>query len=100
MKAHRPEVIVAFSSSEFYTFREEFGYEIPYILLHSDEKTFSGIPEDQENCLREGIDLLHFCRRTHRWGIPARRIDHVMEPIWFEGTTLPQKGSTGTKVNK
>ena len=90
VKANQPDVIIAFTDTHYYFCRSEFGREMPYISLHRrDALSISGIPGDEGQCAKEAVDLLHFCRRTYQWGIPERRIDHVVEPAWFEGTTLP-----------
>jgi hypothetical protein len=62
--------------------------------LGSDDTILSGISESNSQCAREAINLLHFSRRTYQWGIPRQRIDHVVEPIWVEGLTLPQVRSS------
>ncbi len=92
VKREKPDVIIGFTGFEYYLFRDEFGHATPYISLHRDTcKEFSGIADISEGGAREAINLLHFCRRTHQWGIPEQRIDHTIEPIWHEGNSLPQK---------
>jgi LacI family transcriptional regulator/LacI family fructose operon transcriptional repressor len=98
VKANEPDVIIGFSDVHFYTFRAGFGFDTPYVSLHHGDLhtrrgggDISGIRDDAPSCAREAINLLHFCRRAYQWGIPERRIDHVIEPTWYEGTTLPPK---------
>ena len=91
VRAVRPEVIVGFSGSHRVIYWTKFGRQIPYISLHSAGPPVSGILGDEAQSAREAVNLLHFCRRTHQWGIPEKRIDHVMEPSWFEGSTLPMR---------
>ena len=91
-KIVEPDAIIGFTNSHYHIFRAEFRREVPYVSLHADPKdTISGIPEDAPTCAREAVNFLHFLRRTYQWGIPQRRIDHVIEPGWFEGKTLPYK---------
>jgi LacI family transcriptional regulator len=95
VETNDPDVIIGFSGSHYSLFHSHFNYYPAYITLHTDlPSEISGIPEDADNCAREAVNLLHFCRRTHQWGIPERRIDHVIEPTWHEGTTLPVKPSS------
>jgi LacI family transcriptional regulator len=95
LKVSSPDVIIGFSDLCLHLFRSEFGYEIPYICLHKNipgtAERISGINEDAQICAKEAVNLLHFCRRTYQWGIPKQRIDHVVEPTWSEGETLPLK---------
>jgi DNA-binding LacI/PurR family transcriptional regulator len=91
-RLHQPEVIIGFSDAHFYFYRTEFRREIPYICLHNKTAVkFSGIADANEACGREAVKLLHYCRRTHQWGIPEERIDHVVEPTWVDGKSLPIK---------
>jgi LacI family transcriptional regulator len=66
--------------------------QMGYACLHkSGPKEFSGIAGYDEVCGKEAINLLHYCRRSYQWGLPVDRIDHVLEPTWFEGSTMPRK---------
>ena len=95
VKAGKPEVIIGFSAAHHYVFRSQFQRDIPYISLGEKVGSeISGIYEAASSCAREAVNLLHFCRRTYQWGIPRERIDHVVEPVWFEGTTLPYKNAS------
>ena len=94
IKMHQPDVVLGFNELHFYIFREEFGFDIPYAALHSEGGTLSGIATTS-TCAMEGVNLLHYCRRSNQWGIPKERIDHVVEPKWFEGTSLPRKAAGG-----
>jgi LacI family transcriptional regulator len=88
----RPDVIIGFSDAHNEMFHSKFQRWKPYISLHAaPDAELSGIPDDTTYCAREAVNLLHFCRRTHQWGIPERRINHVIEPLWVEGTSLPAK---------
>lgn len=93
VKKNEVDAIIGFSGSQFHVFRQAFGYAIPYALLNknSGAPEFSGILDPTQSLGREGVNLLHFCRRTHQWGIPKQRIEHIIEPTWFEGETLPMK---------
>jgi DNA-binding LacI/PurR family transcriptional regulator len=74
--------------------RFEFGPQLGYCLLHTNQSQgISGISELRGICAREGVNLLHYCQRTNQWGLPSVRIDHVIEPTWFEGTSMPKKTS-------
>ncbi len=96
VKTNSPDVIIAFSTSHYFSFLKAFGYAAPYISLHVGVRDeIGGIPEDSENCSREAVNLIHFCRRTYQWGIPQKRIDHVIEPSWYEGTSLPEAATKG-----
>ena len=87
-------MIIGFSDSHYHTFRSKFGRETPYISLHTSlQSGLSGIADGIGFCAKEGINLLHFCRRTHQWGIPERRVDHIVEPVWYEGKTLPMRNA-------
>ena len=93
-----PEVIIGFNSTHHVIFRSRFHREIPYISLHTDGRAGeAGILEAAPSCAREAVNLLHFCRRTYQWGIPKERIDHVVEPVWTEGNTLPYRGKPPNK---
>ena len=92
VNATNPEVIIGFSGAHQFIFRSEFKREIPYISLHANEGSpESGILESGASCAEEAVNLIHFCRRTYQWGIPKKRVDHVVEPIWREGNSLPQR---------
>jgi DNA-binding LacI/PurR family transcriptional regulator len=92
VKRNKPEVVIGFNHRFHLILRAEFPKQIPFINLHkSDEMGLTGIPASADVYETEGVNLLHFCRRTHQWGIPEQRIDHVLEPIWFEGNSLPRK---------
>ena len=93
VEATHPEVIIGFNTTHHFIFRSEFHREIPYISLHTNQREGeAGILDAASSCAREAVNLLHFCRRTYQWGIPKERIDHVVEPIWMEGNSLPYKG--------
>ena len=90
---NKPDAIIGFAGEHFHIFRRVFGRAIPYALLNKGAgmAEFSGISDPNQSLGREAVNLLHFCRRTHQWGIPKQRIEHVIEPAWFEGKTLPAK---------
>ena len=91
VKKNNPEVIIGFSDFHYYYYVSTFRREVPYISLHNGEGGLSGIPGGAFDCAREAVNLLHFCRRTHQWGIPSLRVDHTIEPTWIEGRSLPEK---------
>ncbi len=63
-----------------------------YACLHlGPSRPYSGISDYDQTCAREAINLLHYCRRSYQWGIPQDRIDHVMEPTWVDGNSMPPK---------
>jgi hypothetical protein len=94
VNANQPDVVIGFSGIFYHVLRDEFKREIPFISLHKhDSIGLSGIPDLSDAYEREGVNLLHFCRRTHQWGIPEQRIDHVVEPVWFEGNSLPRNAA-------
>ena len=89
-----PDVIIGFSSVEAGLYRSQFGRDTPFICLHNTPPTpLSGIHDAPSTYAREAISLLNFCRRSHQWGIPKQRVDHVLEPTWVEGNSWPIKGS-------
>jgi LacI family transcriptional regulator len=93
----QPDVIIGFSEGVYEGYQAEFHREIPFVCLHLNDRNpmrSSGIPEAADSCAREAVNLLHFCRRTYQWGIPKERIDHVVEPTWFEGTSMPRKNGS------
>ena len=90
IETNRVDVLIGFSDLHYFCFQQAFGRDIPFVVLHkTDTRGISGIPDASDVCAKEAINLLHFCRRTHQWGIPEQRIDHVVEPTWYEGETLP-----------
>ena len=92
VKANEPDVVLGFSGGYNFVLRAKTKRKIGFIDLHkNDPGGFSGIPDMAEIYEREAVNLLHFCRRTHQWGIPKQRIDHVVEPVWYEGNSLPRK---------
>jgi LacI family transcriptional regulator len=92
IKATRPDAIIPFNSYYLDIFRQEFGHDIPAAFLYGNrESEVSGIRESTEIAAIEAVNLLHFCHRTYQWGFPKQRIDHVIEPTWIDGTTLPRK---------
>ena len=92
-RTHQPDVILGFNVAHYWLYVAEFGRDMPYATLNADKRfpTVSGVPDDHDIVAVEGINLLHYCRRSYQWGIPAQRIDHVIEPTWYEGTTMPNK---------
>jgi LacI family transcriptional regulator len=94
---YRPDVIIGFNRTHYVCFQSQFGRKIPYISLHKQpDDPLSGIDDNPAVYAKEAINLIQFCRKTHQWGLPGRRIDHVVEPTWFEGNTLPVKQSSVT----
>ena len=90
---NEPDVIIGFTPGHYFLYREKFGHKPAYINLHNTPLCETcGVREDVEQCAREAVNLLHFCRRTFQWGIPKIRIDHILEPRWAEGHSLPPKG--------
>jgi hypothetical protein len=88
------DAVIGFSPGHYYFTRSRFAPEMPFACFHlQDAEEISGILVPAENIAIEGINLLHFCRRTYQWGIPRQRIDHLLEPIWVEGTSLPKRKS-------
>ena len=87
-----PDVVIGFNSTHYKYCRTKSGKEISYACLHgANAAGLSGIMDATISFGKEGINLLHFCRRTHQWGLPEERIDHVIEPKWFEGGSMPKK---------
>jgi DNA-binding LacI/PurR family transcriptional regulator len=91
VRLHQPDVIISFNSVHADYYLQEFGHDIPYASLHEAADSYSGVTDYTETCAREAINLLHYCRRSYQWGIPRERIDHVLEPVWHEGTSMPRK---------
>jgi LacI family transcriptional regulator len=89
IKANEPEALIDFHGTHSQFFRSRFGYNIPYACLHPVGEV-SGLIAAGLMSGEEAVNLLHFCRRTYQWGIPENRIDHVLQPKWFEGNTLPK----------
>jgi LacI family transcriptional regulator len=92
VKAYRPDVILDFNSKYYTVCCAEFG-DIAYAVLNADLDNIAGVSVPTDALGKEGIHLLDYCRRTHQWGVPEERIDHVVEPKWFDGVTLPKKTS-------
>ena len=89
-----PEIIIAFHGGHLEIYRGKFHREIPYISLHTTKDSdMAGVLESSFSCAREAVNLLHACHRSHQWGIPKQRIDHLVEPMWHQGKTLPQNGA-------
>ena len=94
----KPEVIIDFNASHREILRAELRRETPYISLHThDHSDVAGILEGSSECAREAVNLLHFCHRSHQWGVPKQRIDHVIEPTWYQGSSLPEKAVSRVK---
>ena len=92
VKQHKPDAIIGFNFTHHLIFKEIFGHTIPYACLYNKANTeYACTVERTESCAREAVALLHFCRQTYQWGAPEERIDHVVEPRWSEGTSLPWK---------
>jgi LacI family transcriptional regulator len=90
VETNNPDVIIGFTDFHYYFSRSKFERNMSYVSLHTGKSNrISGIPDMALNCAREAVNLLHYCRRTHQWGIPSQRIDHVVEPTWVEGMSLP-----------
>ena len=88
---HAPDVVIGFSTVHYPFTVSKSKRKLSFVCLHTHmEIGISGIPDPLEYSSIEGVNLLHFCRRTHQWGIPRQRIDHVLEPLWFEGKTMPK----------
>ncbi len=97
VRENQPEAIIGFTESHFHYYRSRFDRDIPFASLHTTGNTaISGIVEASAVCGREAVNLLHLCRRTYQWGMPKERIDHVIEPTWFDGTSLPPAPGAGT----
>ena len=93
IEENQPDVIIGFTLGNYFLHQEKFGHKLAFVNLHRQTVCeTSGIREDVEQCAREAVNLLHFCRRTYQWGIPKIRIDHMLEPRWSEGHSLPPKG--------
>lgn len=99
-KTHRPDVVIGFNEATYRILRADFSAALPFAALHAEEESpttalreMAGIPIYTSLCAREGIQLLDYCRRTHQRGLPKQRIDQILEPVWFEGTSMPWKTS-------
>ena len=93
VEQHRPDVVIGFNDSvqSFYDPRSRL--RPAFISLHKHVPDgCPGILSDISLCSKEAVNLLHFCRRTYQWGIPENRIDHLVEPTWFDGDPLRQAG--------
>jgi LacI family transcriptional regulator len=100
VKKHQPDAIIGFNFTHHLIFKGIFGHTIPYACLYHFTNTnpeYACTLERTESCAREAVALLHFCRQTYQWGAPKERIDHVVEPLWFEGTSLPIKEADAPK---
>jgi len=91
VKKNNPDVIIGFSPSHFYFYRDEFHRNTPFICLHGSDLDIAGIYPSTPSCGREAVNFLQFCHRTFQWGIPKERIDHVIEPTWHDGASLPKR---------
>ena len=92
IEENEPDVIIGFNTAHHWALHGALKIDLPYAGLEiGHERHISGIPEHEEILAVEGVNLLHYCRRSYQWGIPSQRIDHVLEPVWHEGTSMPRK---------
>jgi hypothetical protein len=90
MRANKPDVLIEFSKWQSHAVRAKFAHETALVSLHAvPAEGGCGILYDIDVCAKEAVNLLHFCRNTYQWGLPDWRIDHVVEPKWVEGDSLP-----------
>ena len=81
---HRPDVVIGFNDSVQLLYHPR--VQPAFISLHKNSPGgCPGVLSDIPLCSKEAVNLLHFCRRTYQWGIPENRIDHLVEPTWFDG---------------
>jgi len=98
LKKNKPDVVIGFHGGYRY-YLDDLGYDsLGFINLHlpqdpkSDACYFqSGIEFTNELIGIETVNLLDMCRKTNQWGIPSRRIEHAIDSVWRDGSTLPRK---------
>jgi LacI family transcriptional regulator, galactose operon repressor len=91
---HRPDVVLGFNETHFHYLPPDRGIAYASLNMKQNPLDLSGILETDEVYGIELINLIHFCRRTHQWGIPKQRIDHIVEPTWSDGFSMPRKPTT------
>ena len=98
VRKNRPDAIIGFQGGYHFHLRH-LGYDsLGFINLHLPyhRKTDpccsqAGMEMIDAEIGAEAVNLLHMCRKTNQWGIPARRIEHVIDAQWRDGYTLPPK---------
>ncbi|MCF3649389.1 LacI family DNA-binding transcriptional regulator [Synoicihabitans lomoniglobus] len=94
---HEPEVVIAFIS-RVYDWILETGRRVPEDVAVASLSVFpdqtpevSGVLRQVDNIGITGVDALIAAMHEHEWGIPTLQRKLSLEPIWYEGTSLPSK---------
>lgn len=105
MKKNQIDAVLGFHGGLYYFLSEEQKKSIAFINLHlpempkenpdTNERTptylQAGLVDVNEYAGIEAVNLLHMCRKTNQRGIPRRRIEHMVQPMWRDGFTLRPK---------
>jgi len=98
VKKNRLDVVIGFHGGHYQVLQSIGDESIGFINLHltpefGKEGIYlqAGVESRAEEVGIEAANLLHMCRKTNQWGIPARRIEHVINAVWSDGLTLPRR---------
>ncbi|MDX2111985.1 MAG: LacI family DNA-binding transcriptional regulator [Verrucomicrobiota bacterium] len=96
MAMHRPDVVIGFNI-QIYEKLIDLGYnltaDIGFVSLHrfNADRGIAGIPSLNESMGELAIDLLHRKILANQYGLPNTRIEHVVEPTWVDGSSMPNR---------
>jgi len=94
---HRPEVVISFISLAC-DWLESAGYRVPQdvafaCLLVRPEEHYTGLLMPTTELGETAVDFLIAQLHSNQRGVPAIQQAVLLEPVWNEGTTLPQAQS-------
>lgn len=91
----RPDVVIGLNSMVCQILCDKGGVTIPgeagfaTLTRVEREPCYAGVKEQAEAIGGAAVDLLQMTVKTNQWGLPTRRIRHLLEPEWCDGASLP-----------
>lgn len=105
VRGNEIEAIVAFNSSVYWQL-VKIGVRIPeevaLVDLHVSELNgqIAGILSGGRHSGAELIELVHRGLLANAYGVPKIKVNHLVEPTWVEGASLPDKNKKGDRVEE
>lgn len=97
METHRPEIVIGFVN-RVYRWLIEAGWRVPedvafagLIVVTTESPELAGCISQQDAIGRSGVDALIAAIGENEWGVPTQQRKLLLQPIWNEGSTLPDR---------
>ncbi|MCF3648423.1 LacI family DNA-binding transcriptional regulator [Synoicihabitans lomoniglobus] len=97
MDRYQPDVVIGFIS-RVYRWIESTGRKVPedvayasLMVLMEEFPDHSGAPVPNTEIAVTGVDALIAAIHANEWGVPQLQRKFILEPVWHEGNTLPDR---------